>query len=244
MADAVEAARALDGGKAVAEEGMTVELACQLRAGATRTDVHTLLTAADVLEAMPVTRGLFDRGVLSWGHVRALASGARGLPADARRDLDRHGTSTSDRPPCPRPPRLRRRPRPRPHRGPPVAGRQALRPRGPGRHPPGRPLPRRWLPLPRVPGTRCLGRGPPRPRTFPRRRPPPGRARVAVPPPPPDRAPARLAPAAPRRWRLPPHPPWPQLDHLPAPAPPAAAPRRRGRPGGHRRPCWPTAGPA
>jgi hypothetical protein len=88
MAQALDAARQLDGRRAVAEEGMTVELACQLLAGATRSDVHTLLTAADVLDAMPVTRGLFDRGVLSWGHVRALAAGARALPADTRRDLD------------------------------------------------------------------------------------------------------------------------------------------------------------
>jgi hypothetical protein len=88
MVDALEAARQLDGRRAVAEEGMTVELACQLHTGATRTDVHTLLTAADVLDAMPVTRSLFARGILSWGHVRALAAGARSLPAVTRRQLD------------------------------------------------------------------------------------------------------------------------------------------------------------
>jgi hypothetical protein len=88
MAAAVEAAVRLDGRRVVAEEGMTVELACQLHTGATRTDVHTLLTAADVLEAMPITRGLFQRGVLSWGHLRALTTGARSMPAEARAELD------------------------------------------------------------------------------------------------------------------------------------------------------------
>jgi hypothetical protein len=90
MAAALEAARQLDGRRAVAEEGMTVELACQLHTGATRTDVHTLLTAADVLETMPVTRSLFARGVFSWGHIRALAAGGRTLPAEVRAALDAH----------------------------------------------------------------------------------------------------------------------------------------------------------
>jgi hypothetical protein len=90
MAEALEAARQLDGRRAVAEEAMTVELACQLHTGATRTDIHTLLTAADVLETMPVTRSLFRRGVLSWGHVRALTTGARALPVATRGELDAH----------------------------------------------------------------------------------------------------------------------------------------------------------
>jgi hypothetical protein len=88
MAAAIEAARQLDGRRTVAEEGMTVELACQLHTGATRTDVHTLLTAADVLEAMPATLGLFQQGVFSWGHVRALTTGARALPVEVRTELD------------------------------------------------------------------------------------------------------------------------------------------------------------
>jgi hypothetical protein len=88
MAAALEAARQLDGRRAVAEEGMTVELACQLHTGATRTDVHTVLTAADVLATMPVTRSLFARGVFSWGHIRALTSGARPFPAATRGELD------------------------------------------------------------------------------------------------------------------------------------------------------------
>jgi hypothetical protein len=90
MAAALDAARQLDGRRAVAEEGMTVELACQLHTGATRTDIHTLLTAADVLDTMPITFGLFRRGVLSWGHIRALTTGARSMPAATRAELDTH----------------------------------------------------------------------------------------------------------------------------------------------------------
>lgn len=88
MARAVRQARALDGRRAAAEEGMTVDGALRLHTGQTRSDVSMLLGAAEVLAHMPVSAGLFDRGVLSWGHVRALVAGTRAMDRDTRRVLD------------------------------------------------------------------------------------------------------------------------------------------------------------
>jgi hypothetical protein len=89
-ARAVDQARRLDARRAVAEEGMTLDAALRLHTGAARGDVSMVLTAADVLATMPVTAGLFARGVFSWGHIRALTSGARRLPATSRGALDQH----------------------------------------------------------------------------------------------------------------------------------------------------------
>lgn len=90
MARAVRHAREIDGRRAVAEEGMTVEAAARLHTGQTRSDLFTVLNAADVLAHMPVTATLFDRGVLSWGHVRALVAGARAMDRHTRGALDEH----------------------------------------------------------------------------------------------------------------------------------------------------------
>jgi hypothetical protein len=87
-ARACRLAAAVDGHAAVAEEGMPVETAVQLRTGWTRGDVRVLLTAGDTLASMPATASLFDRGVLSWGHVRALAVGVRPLDRRERTALD------------------------------------------------------------------------------------------------------------------------------------------------------------
>ena len=78
----------VDGHAAVAEEGMPVETAVQLHTGWTRGDVRVLLTAGDTLASMPATATLFGRGVLSWGHVRALTAGVRPLDRDGRAALD------------------------------------------------------------------------------------------------------------------------------------------------------------
>ncbi|MEX1162499.1 MAG: hypothetical protein WEB03_02860, partial [Nitriliruptor sp.] len=88
MARAVALAGRIDGRRAAAEEGMTVDGAVQLHTGAARSDVSMVLTAGDVLATMPATAGLFDAGVLSWGHVRALVTGLRRLDATARDALD------------------------------------------------------------------------------------------------------------------------------------------------------------
>ncbi len=96
-ARACRLAAAVDGRAAVAQEGMPVETALQLHAGWTRSDVRTLLTAADTLARMPVTAGLFDRGLFSWGHVRALTQEVASLPAEQRDDLDAHLGAHADR---------------------------------------------------------------------------------------------------------------------------------------------------
>ncbi|MEX0836643.1 MAG: DUF222 domain-containing protein, partial [Nitriliruptor sp.] len=88
IARAVALAGRIDGRRAAAEEGMTVDGALQLHTGAARCDVSMVLTAGDVLATMPATAGLFASGVLSWGHVRALVSGVRRLDAAARTALD------------------------------------------------------------------------------------------------------------------------------------------------------------
>ena len=87
-ARACRLAAQVDGRAAVAEEGMPVETALQLHTGWTRTDVRTLLTAADTLASMPAAADLFDRGVFSWGHIRALTAGVRPLDPAARAELD------------------------------------------------------------------------------------------------------------------------------------------------------------
>jgi hypothetical protein len=89
-ARAVEQAGQLDGNRVVAEEGMAVETALRLYSGATRTDLSTLLTAGDILADMPAATSLFRSGVLSWGHVRALTTGVRGLGRTTREALDAH----------------------------------------------------------------------------------------------------------------------------------------------------------
>ncbi len=87
---AVGHARRLDGSQAAREEGMSVEAALRLHTGATRGDVDAVMAAADVLSRMPVAGSLFERGVLSWGHVRALSRGVRSLDRAAREALDDH----------------------------------------------------------------------------------------------------------------------------------------------------------
>ncbi len=48
-------------------EGLPLELLLGLRARMTGADRSVLLTAGEVLQAMPVTAGLFADGRLSWG---------------------------------------------------------------------------------------------------------------------------------------------------------------------------------
>jgi hypothetical protein len=88
MARVVALAGRLDGAQAAREEGMTVDGALRLHTGATRSDVSAVLTAAQVLSAMPVTAALFDRGIFTWGHVRSLIVQARRLDVATRRELD------------------------------------------------------------------------------------------------------------------------------------------------------------
>lgn len=97
MARAVTLAGQLDGRRAAAEEGMTVDGALQLHTGAARSDVSMVLTAGDVLARMPATAGLFAAGVLSWGHVRTLVAGVRRLDTTARATLDDHLGAQADR---------------------------------------------------------------------------------------------------------------------------------------------------
>jgi hypothetical protein len=66
LARAVGLAGQLDGRRAAAEEGMTVDAAVRLHSGAAPGDVATVLTAGQVLAQMPVVAGLFAAGVLSW----------------------------------------------------------------------------------------------------------------------------------------------------------------------------------
>lgn len=96
-ARAVTLARALDGRRAVAEEGMSVDAALRLHTGAASSDVSMLLTAGEVLDTMPATAGLFARGVLSWGQVRGLVAGARRLDGATRAALDDHLGTNADR---------------------------------------------------------------------------------------------------------------------------------------------------
>ncbi|MEX1162684.1 MAG: hypothetical protein WEB03_03790, partial [Nitriliruptor sp.] len=87
-ARAVALAGQLDARRAAAEEGMTCDGALRLHTGLVGSDVAMVLTAADVLTTMPVTAGLFARGVLSWGHVRQLTIGVRRFDAATRAALD------------------------------------------------------------------------------------------------------------------------------------------------------------
>ena len=87
---AVVALQELDGRRAAAEEGMTLDAALRLHTGTAGSDVATLLTAADVLRRLPAAGALFERGVLSWGHVRGLVAGARRFDADTCAALDAH----------------------------------------------------------------------------------------------------------------------------------------------------------
>ena len=90
MVEVVAAAGALDGALAAREEGMTVDGALRLHTGATRSDVAVVLTAAQVLDVMPVTAGLFARGVFTWGHIRTLVAQTRRLDVTTRSELDRY----------------------------------------------------------------------------------------------------------------------------------------------------------
>jgi hypothetical protein len=96
-ARAVALAGQLDGRRAAAEEGMTVDGALRLHTGAVGSDVAMVLTAAEVLRSMPATAGLLADGVLSWGHVRALVLRVRRLDAAARGGLDGHLGGQADR---------------------------------------------------------------------------------------------------------------------------------------------------
>jgi hypothetical protein len=96
-AHAVGLARRLDGRRAAAEEGMTIDGALRLHTRAAGQDVATVLTAADRLAAMPATAVLFQRGVLSWGHVRALIGGTRRFTTDQRQRLDAYLGAHADR---------------------------------------------------------------------------------------------------------------------------------------------------
>jgi hypothetical protein len=96
-AHAVGLARQLDGRKAAAEEGMTVDGALRLHTRAAGQDVATVLTAADRLATMPATAQLFQRGILSWGHVRGLIAGTRRFNAETRTALDTYLGANADR---------------------------------------------------------------------------------------------------------------------------------------------------
>jgi hypothetical protein len=89
-AHAVTLARRLDGRRAAAEEGMSVDGALRLHTRAAGSDISMVLTAADRLATMPAIAGLFQTGVLSWGHVRALITGTRRMPTTQRDALDRY----------------------------------------------------------------------------------------------------------------------------------------------------------
>ncbi|MEX1165002.1 MAG: hypothetical protein WEB03_15635 [Nitriliruptor sp.] len=93
---AVTLASRLDGRRAAAEEGMTVDAALRLHTGAAGSDVSMVLTAAEVLASMPAAAALFARGVLSWGHVRSLVAGARRLDTATRSELDDHLARNAD----------------------------------------------------------------------------------------------------------------------------------------------------
>lgn len=90
MARVVNLAGRLDARQAAREEGMTVDGALRLRTGATRGDVTTVLTVAQVLASMPITGNLFDRGIFTWGHIRALAVQTRRMTVTSRAELDRY----------------------------------------------------------------------------------------------------------------------------------------------------------
>jgi hypothetical protein len=96
-AHAVRLAGELDGRRAAAEEGMTVDGALRLHTRTAGQDIATVLTAADQLRSMPVVAGLFQRGVLSWGHVRALMVGTRRFDPEARTALDTYLGDHADR---------------------------------------------------------------------------------------------------------------------------------------------------
>jgi hypothetical protein len=77
-------------------EGLPVDHWLRLRAKMIHADAQTLVTAADVLPQMPVTYGLFRRGVISWGTARNLAHKlARRSFAD-RQLIDAHIDATRD----------------------------------------------------------------------------------------------------------------------------------------------------
>ncbi|MGH3441026.1 MAG: hypothetical protein ACRDUY_03070, partial [Nitriliruptorales bacterium] len=60
-------------------EGMTLELWLADTCRLIKADRHTLLTASEVLQAMPVVAGLFADGQLSWGQVRNICRKAARL---------------------------------------------------------------------------------------------------------------------------------------------------------------------
>lgn len=95
-ARAVRLAGQLDGAQAAREEGMTVDAALRLHTGATRSDLTMVLSAAQMLANMPATTVLFERGIFSWGHIRALATAARSLDTTTRAAIDRHLGEHSD----------------------------------------------------------------------------------------------------------------------------------------------------
>lgn len=66
-------AEVVRGGSCELLEGLPLDHWLRLRARMLGADVHTLVTAADVLPGMPATWELFRRGALSWGSARNVA---------------------------------------------------------------------------------------------------------------------------------------------------------------------------
>jgi hypothetical protein len=77
-------------------EGLPVDHWLRLRANLIHADAAVLVTAADVLPQMPVTYGLFRRGVISWGTARNLATKLAHRSFADRRLIDAHIDATRD----------------------------------------------------------------------------------------------------------------------------------------------------
>ncbi len=69
-------------------EGLPLDHWLRLRARMIHADAASLVTAADVLPALPVTWGLFQRGVISWGTARNLATKLAARSFAERRLID------------------------------------------------------------------------------------------------------------------------------------------------------------
>src|SRR3712207_3883256 len=78
-------------------EGLTLDTALAQTQHLPQAERSMLITAAEVLAHMPVTRHLFNKGVLSWGQVRGIVAEARRLNRDERGWLDDQIGASADR---------------------------------------------------------------------------------------------------------------------------------------------------
>jgi hypothetical protein len=86
-------------GTGVAEqvEGMPLDLALGVACGLTGADRSMVITAGEIMAAMPTLARLFSEGAVSWGVVRAVVVQARRMGREQRRALDDRLAATLER---------------------------------------------------------------------------------------------------------------------------------------------------